>query len=542
MFKLTCRYFKLKYLSRCMSSIPKSAPLNYKIGDKPTNEILDKINLIKTNTVIIPHIINGNYLYNTPSAEQLCPYDNSVVAKYHRFESKLNPLIDSEANKFKHSNQWNICKQEERNNIILKASELIDKKYRPDLMAATIVGQGKTAYEADIDINELVDFLRFNVYYIENIVKRQPESYPDEYNIMEYNPHPGFVASITPFNFTAIGGHLVTAPLLCGNNVIWKPSDNAILSNYYVCKALYEAGVPQENLTFILSEPEVFANAVLSQPNMSAVAFTGSSNILRKIIHQIGLNINAYDTFPKVIGEGGGKNFHLALPDSDPDFVAKETIQSAFGYSGQKCSACSRFYIPKSREHEFIDALVEHTKKIVVGSPEEEGTFMSALISNSATNRINNFVEKHIINYKIFNHKILYNVNKNNQYFYPLIIKSYSSNSIFMRDELFAPILTIYVYNDTNYTELAQMIGLTTKYGLTGSIFTNDEHIKNELILAFRNYTGNFYINTKSTGSMVGRQPFGGGRASGTNDKAGSEYFLHRFINHRSLKFNIKNN
>jgi len=528
---------------RFMSSLPRSVPMTVAVGDRPTSEVQEHIDYLRTSTHTVPMNVGGEWKNFNPNAKQACPYDKSTVALYNRSRSndELNNILDDDFKRYDGFHQWSRASQEYRNSVFRDAADLIDTKYRAKITAATIYGQAKTPYEAEIDVNELVDFARFDVAFMERIVKEQPESYKEEseYNVVEYNSLPGFVASITPFNFTAIGGHLALAPLLAGNNVVWKPSDNAVLSNYYVAQAFIEAGVPQDAFSFVTVDPEVFRNVVMNRNNISALAFTGSSKVLEQLYYYIASRIHKYDTFPRIIGETGGKNFHLVLPDADPEYAASETVKSAFGYSGQKCSACSRLYIPKSLENDVIDHLVRMTKELKFGSPED-GVFSSALINDTASERIRDFLATEIENGDydmIYGEKddVLSNIIK------PKIILSKNPYSELMTKELFAPILGIHVYDDTNpnWTRIAKMVR-HTPYGLTGSIFTSDEELRDILTYEFRNVTGNFYVNTKSTGSMVGRQPFGGGRKSGTNDKAGSMSFMHRFLNQRTIKYNIE--
>lgn len=528
---------------RYISTLPRSVPMTVSVGDKPTIDVQEHINSLRTSTITVPMNVGGEWKHFDPNAAQACPYDGSTVSLYSRVQGndELKNILDDDFNRYNGFHQWSRASQEYRNSVFRDAADLIDTKYRAKITAATIYGQAKTPYEAEIDVNELVDFARFDVAFMEQIVKEQPVSYKEEseYNVIEYNSLPGFVASITPFNFTAIAGHLALAPLLAGNNVVWKPSDNAVLSNYYIAQAFIEAGVPQDAFSFVTSDPEIFRNIVMNRKNMSALAFTGSSMVFEQLYHYIASRIHHYDTFPRIIGETGGKNFHLVLPDADPEYVASETVKSAFGYSGQKCSACSRLYIPKSLQQDIIAHLVRMIKGLKFGSPED-GVYASTLINNTAAKRTRNFLNTEI---KTGDYTVLYDENDDTMtnMVTPKIIVSKNPYSELMTKELFAPILGVHIYDDTNpnWPRIAKMIR-HTPYGLTGSIFTTDEELRDSLIYEFRNTTGNFYVNVQSTGSMVGRQPFGGGRKSGTNDKAGSMMFMHRFLNLRTIKYNIE--
>jgi len=375
---------------------------------------------------------------------------------------------------------------------------------------------------------------------MQKITAVQPLSDPkrSEKNTVLYDPLQGFVASITPFNFTAIGGHLALAPLLTGNNVIWKPSENAVLSNYLIAEAFYEAGIPHSALQFITCDPCVFASRVLSHSDLGAVAFTGSSQVLDKIFSSVYSdgNIGGRSYYPRIIGESGGKNFHLVLPDANPEYVAEQTILSAFEYSGQKCSACSRLYLPESRADEFLSVLKEKTHRMVrLGPADQGGVFTSALINEASAMRINDFLSLQDDYTTVYEHHMRFPFQG------PVILKTDHHRSELMTKEFFAPILGVYVYPDflvhgDKLPGFVDEIGKVTPYGLTGSIFSNDIEKITALVRHLRPYAGNLYINCKSTGSIVGYQPFGGGRKSGTNDKAGFGSFLTRFTNQRTIR------
>jgi len=447
-----------------------------------------------------------------------------------------NNGINNYFNNYKKSkSQWEKYSFNDKKDIFLKTADLIENKYYDKMLAYTILGQNKTIYEAEIDaICELVDFLRFNVYYAEEIMKKQPIQTRDIMNISEYNSLNGFVASITPFNFTAIGGNLASAPLLFGNSVLWKPSDNAMLSNHLFYEIMIEAGLPEGVLNFCPMEPNMFLQRVTDQPDLSLALFTGSSNVLDKIYYNIGKNISQYNNYPRIVGESGGKNYHFIGPYNDKvlrnliDAVLK-TVHSSFDYSGQKCSACSIVYVPEK----YLESFIKKVKGAVLTYNKIKSNY--GVINNKSFEKL-----KSIINHLKDEEEIEFicdgdiTTENNSYYVGPHVLLCRNHDKILFDKEFFGPILAIYPYKDLD--DAMDKCLNTNNYALTGAIFSDDETFIKKATREMAPKTGNFYINDKSTGSVVGQQPFGGSGKSGTNDKAGDMNLLYRMFNQRNIK------
>jgi 1-pyrroline-5-carboxylate dehydrogenase len=438
---------------------------------------------------------------------------------------------------------WESLPFADRAAVFLKAADLISTKYRYELMAATILGQGKNAWQAEIDAAaELVDFLRFNVKYAEELYSQQPPfNSAGVWNRLEYRALEGFVYAISPFNFTAIGGNLPGAPALMGNVVIWKPSPSAVASNYLIHQIFLEAGMPPGVIQFVPGDAEEVTKVVLGHPQFAALHYTGSTAVFRKLYGKIagGVAEGKYKSYPRIVGETGGKNFHLIHRSTDISNAVVNTIRGAFEYQGQKCSACSRAYVPASIWNEFKSQIVSETEKLKVGPPEDFGNFIGAVIHEASFKKLSKVIDD------AKNDKDLelitggkYDASKG-YFIHPTIYVAKTSSHPNLSTEFFGPILTIYVYDDsspTAFEDICKTVDQTSEYGLTGSVFATDRAAVRYAEEALRNSAGNFYINCKSTGAVVGQQPFGGGRASGTNDKAGSANLLSRFVSLRSIK------
>lgn len=427
--------------------------------------------------------------------------------------------------------------------VFLKAADLISTKYRYEIMAATMLGQGKNAWQAEIDAAaELCDFLRFNVQYAEELYAQQPEhNSPTVWNRLEYRPLEGFVYAITPFNFTAIAGNLPGLPALLGNVVVWKPSDYAIASNWLVYKIFIEAGLPKDVIQFIPGEPEEITKIALGHRQFAALHYTGSTAVFRKLYGQIGEGIaeGRYVGYPRIVGETGGKNFHIIHPSADLDNAAVQTVRGAFEFQGQKCSATSRVYVPKSAWPEFKQKLVEKTEQLKVGVPWEPQNFIGPVIHPASFSKLSGAIDKAKNDSEL---ELVTGGSYDNSKGYfvkPTIYRTTNPAHPYLRAEFFGPILTAYVYDDSKpdgFAKACELVDSTTEYGLTGSVFASDRTAVRAAEEALRNSAGNFYINCKSTGAVVGQQPFGGARASGTNDKAGSAAIMGRFVNMRTMK------
>lgn len=412
-------------------------------------------------------------------------------------------------------------------------------------MAATMLGQGKNAWQAEIDsAAELIDFLRFNVQYAEELYAQQPaHNSPGVWNRVEYRPLEGFVYAVTPFNFTAIAGNLPGAPALMGNVVIWKPSDSAIASNWLLYNILLEAGLPKNVIQFVPGNPEEVTKVVLAHKKFAALHYTGSTAVFRKLYGAISTGVaeGKYQGYPRIVGETGGKNFHLIHSSADIENAAVQTVRGAFEYQGQKCSATSRAYVPKSVWPQFKERLVAETSALSVGPPTNHGNFIGPVIHAGSFNKLSGVIDAAKDDKEL---ELLVGGKHDNStgyYIHPTVYLTTNPEHHLLSSELFGPILTIHVYDDTTspvqaFESACELVDRTSEYGLTGSIFAADRAAIRYAEDALRNSAGNFYINCKSTGAVVGQQPFGGARASGTNDKAGSMNILTRFVSVRSIK------
>ncbi|KIW91261.1 1-pyrroline-5-carboxylate dehydrogenase [Cladophialophora bantiana CBS 173.52] len=490
----------------------------------------------------IPLVVSGKAVKTSSLLTQNSPSSHTTaVAKYSNASTEdVNNAIEGA---LAAKPAWESLPFADRAAVFLKAADLISKKYRYELMAATMLGQGKNAWQAEIDAAaELIDFLRFNVRYAEELYAQQPPyNSPGVWNRVEYRPLEGFVYAISPFNFTAIGGNLPGAPALMGNVVIWKPSPSAIASNYLVHQILMEAGLPAGVIQFVPGDAEEVTKAVLSHKQFAALHYTGSTAVFRKLYGQIGQGIaeGRYRGYPRIVGETGGKNFHLVHNSADITNAVVQTIRGAFEYQGQKCSACSRLYVPSSIWPEFKTKLVQETEKLKVGPPEDFGNFIGPVIHEASFKKLSGVIDAA----KDDNSLELLTGGKYDSskgwYVHPTIYLAKDPGHQNFSTEFFGPILTVYVYDDTTpdaFEKACTLVDGTSEYGLTGAVFAQDRAAIRYAEEALRNAAGNYYINCKSTGAVVGQQPFGGARASGTNDKAGSAAILSRFVSMRSMK------
>lgn len=434
--------------------------------------------------------------------------------------------------------QWETMSFSDRAAIFLKAADLLSGPYRYKVMAAAMLGQGKTIWQAEIDAAaELADFWRFNCTYAEQIYAEQPPKHaPGTWNRVEYRALEGFVVAISPFNFTAIGGNLCSAPALMGNVVLWKPSASAILSNYLVHEILMEAGLPPGVIQFVPGPATETVHLLLEQPDLAGVHFTGSTEVFKKIWRQIGNNIDIYKSYPRLVGETGGKNFHFIHESAHLANAVHNTIRAAFEYQGQKCSACSRLYVPDSIWPAFREMLVSETAKIKVGGVDDLSVFCGPLINRAAFNKVRSYIDfartsadaEILVGGKYDDSK--------GYFVEPTIILTKDPTFKTMQEEIFGPVLTVFVYPAREYQKCMEEVATASTYALTGSLFAKDRAVIAQGSAILRHAAGNFYINDKSTGAVVGQQPFGGSRQSGTNDKAGSALNLYRWISPRAIK------
>jgi 1-pyrroline-5-carboxylate dehydrogenase len=510
--------------------------LNYAQGSPERKALENEIGRQKARVVEIPSIIGGKEVRTGNTIQITMPQDkNHVLAICHLAgEKEVEMAIEAALDAHK---QWATVSWVERASITLKAAELIAKKHRYLINAATMLGQGKNAFQAEIDsVCETIDFIRFNAHFISDIYNDQPHSETGQLNRLEYRPLEGFVFAVSPFNFTAIASNLVLSPAVVGNTVVWKPATTSVLSNYYLMKIFMEAGIPAGVINFVPGNGSVVGNVALNDKNLAGVHFTGGNPTFNHIWKTIANNIENYRSYPRVVGETGGKDFVFVHASADANEVATALVRGAFEYQGQKCSAASRAYIPQSLWEPIKGCLENHLKRVKVGNPEDFGNFVNAVIDEKSFDNIMQYIQKAKESAVA---KILFggNGDKSVGYFIePTVVLTQDPHFITMEEEIFGPVLTIYVYPDEKFEETLAVCDNTSPYGLTGAIFSNDRYAIVKACAALRYAAGNFYMNDKPSGAVVGQQPFGGSRQSGTNDKAGSHLNLLRWINPRTIK------
>ena len=486
-------------------------------------------------TVDVPMYINGKEVRTGNTRNMTPPHDHKhVVGQYHIGEQKhVQEAIDTA---LEARTQWAAMPWEQRAAIFLKAAELLAGPYRAKINAATMIAQSKTIHQAEIDAAcEFIDFLRFNVSYMQEIYEQQPESAEGIWNRVEYRPLEGFVYAITPFNFTAIAGNLPASAAMMGNVVVWKPSDSQIFSAKVNIDVFAEAGLPAGVINVVFGDPVMVSNTVLASPDFSGLHFTGSTSVFKALWKQIGNQIETYKTYPRIVGETGGKDFIIAHPTANPQQVATAMVRGAFEFQGQKCSAASRTYLPKSIAQEVLDLVKKDVASMKApGSPEDMGNFVTAVIHEGSFDKLASYIDQAKADADVV---IGGDYDKSKGYFIsPTVILTTNPHYKTMETELFGPVLTVYVYEDAAWKETLKLVDATSEYALTGAVISTDRYAITEATEALQNCAGNFYINDKPTGAVVGQQPFGGARASGTNDKAGSAQNLLRWVSPRLIK------
>ncbi|APZ46495.1 1-pyrroline-5-carboxylate dehydrogenase [Polaribacter reichenbachii] len=487
-------------------------------------------------SVDIPMHINGAEVRTGITKNVTPPHDHQhVVGQYHTAEKKhIDEAIETA---LAARQAWSSVSWMERASIFLKAAELLAGPYRAKMNAATMIAQSKNVHQAEIDAAcEMIDFFRFNVQYMTDIFKDQPASAPGIWNRVEYRPLEGFVYAISPFNFTSIAANLPAAAALMGNVVVWKPSDHQAYSAQVIVDLFKEAGLPDGVINVVYGDPVMISDTCLSSPDFSGLHFTGSTFVFKELWKQIGANIHTYKTYPRIVGETGGKDFIWAHNSANPLQVATGITRGAFEYQGQKCSAASRAYIPTSIWGDVKEHLIAQTSELKMGSPENPDNFINAVIHEGSFDKIAKYIDeaKADDNAEII---IGGNYDKSVGYFIePTVILAKSPTFSTMTTELFGPVMTVYVYEDAEWEASLKLVDESTEYALTGAIFSTDRYIVEQASKALENAAGNFYINDKPTGAVVGQQPFGGARASGTNDKAGSAQNLLRWTSVRLIK------
>ncbi len=487
----------------------------------------------------VPLYIGGKEVYTGKTKNITPPHDHQhIIGKYHKASKEdVQNAIDSA---LAAREKWANMDWQDRVSIFLKAADLLSGPYRAKMNAMTMIGQSKTVYQAEIDaVAELADFWRFNAKYLQKIYAEQPASAPEVWNRMEYRPLEGFVYAVTPFNFTSIAGNLPTSPAMAGNVVVWKPSSTQMYSAKMIMEILKEAGLPDGVINMVAGSATMITEQVLGSPDFAGIHFTGSTDVFQYLWKKIGENIGQYKTYPRIVGETGGKDFVWMYHDADPQAVATALTRGAFEYQGQKCSAASRAYIPESKWDEVYKALKEQIESIKMGSPDDFTNFMTAVISKSAFNKITGYIDQAK---KDEEAEVIigggYDDSKG-YFIEPTVILTKDPHYVTMEEELFGPVLTVYVYKDDQWRDSLDLVDKTSPYGLTGAIFAKDRNVIVEASKKLENAAGNFYINDKPTGAVVNQQPFGGARGSGTNDKAGSMWNLIRWMSVRSIKENF---
>lgn len=509
---------------------------SYAPGSPERESVLAAYNAMWNTTVDVPLYINGQDVPTGNTKTMSAPHDHQhVVGTYHLAEK--SHVTDAISTALEARKTWSQLPWEQRAGIFLKAAELIAGPYRAKINAATMIAQSKTVHQAEIDAAcELIDFLRFNVQFMTDIYHEQPESTSDAWNRLEYRPLEGFVYAVTPFNFTAIAGNLPACMAMMGNVVVWKPSDSQIFSAKVIMDVFEEAGVPPGVINVVFGDPVMITDTVMDSPDFSGLHFTGSTFIFKELWKKIGNNIHHYKTYPRIVGETGGKDFIVAHKSANPIQVATAISRGAFEFQGQKCSAASRAYVPSNLWSDVKDRVIKDVKSFKMGSPEDLENFVTAVIHEGSFDKLAKYIDqaKNDSDAEII---VGGNYDKSKGYFIePTVIVTTNPKYTTMCTELFGPVITIYVYDENDYSATLKLVDDTSEYALTGAILAKDRYAIEEATTALQNCAGNFYINDKPTGAVVGQQPFGGARASGTNDKAGSALNLLRWVSPRMIK------
>ena len=517
--------------------LPANEPvLNYAPGSPERESLKIALNELKSKKADIPMYIGSEEVRTGNKIEIRPPHEKAhLLGIFHKGDaSHVKKAINAA---LKAKDKWANMSWENRANIFLKAADLIATKYRPYMCATTMLGQSKNAYQAEIDAAcELIDFLRFNVHFLSEIYSQQPINSPGVNNRMEYRPLEGFVVAITPFNFTAIGGNLPTSPAMCGNVVIWKCANTQVYSAQMFMRILKEAGLPDGVINLVFADGPVLGDVCFNHPDFAGIHFTGSTGVFNAMWKHIGENTKIYKSYPRIVGETGGKDYVLAHKSADVDVLVTALCRGAFEYQGQKCSAASRAYIPSNIAAQVKKKLVAEIKTMKMGTVEDFTNFINAVIDEKSFDQLEGYIRqvKKDKSVKIWTGG---KCDKTNGYFIePTVIEVSDPRYFTMCDELFGPILTVFVYDENKFEDAIRLVDNTSPYALTGSIIAQDRNAIELATKKLTNSAGNFYINDKPTGAVVGQQPFGGARGSGTNDKAGSIINLYRWLSARTIK------
>jgi 1-pyrroline-5-carboxylate dehydrogenase len=526
-------------MSNAFFTVPKAVnePVkSYKKGSPEREELLATYAKMKKETLDIPMYINGEEVRTGNTSTMHPPHDHKhLLGTYHKAEkSNVDQAIETA---LAAKQEWADTPWEHRAAIFLKAAELLAGPFRARMNASTMLAQSKNVFQAEIDAAcEMIDFFRFNAEFMTEVYQNQPESAPGIWNRMEYRPLEGFVYAITPFNFTSIAANLCAAPAMMGNVVVWKPSDHQIYSAKVIVDLFKAAGLPDGVINVVYGDPVMITDTVMNHREFSGLHFTGSTHVFKQLWKTIGTNIENYKTYPRIVGETGGKDFIWAHPSANALEVATAITRGAFEYQGQKCSAASRAYVPQSMWADVKQKLEQDSASMKMGDPEDPSNFVNAVIHEGSFDKITSYIDaaKNSSDAEIV---VGGNYDKSKGYFIePTVIVTSDAKYSTMCTELFGPVITIYVYEDEEWESILKTIDETSDYALTGAIFSGDRYAINTAAKALENSAGNFYINDKPTGAVVGQQPFGGARGSGTNDKAGSVWNLLRWVSNRTIK------
>ena len=516
---------------------PANEPVKEYRPGSPERAALEKELERQSNEVVeIPIIIGGKEIRTGDMGEVVMPHNHEhVIARYHKVgEKEVNMAIEAA---MKAKKDWENTPWIERASIMARIGQLLATKYRARINASCMLGQSKNAFQAEIDSAcETIDFFRFNNYYAGNLYSEQPSSTPDQLNRIEYRPLEGFIMAVTPFNFTSIASNLNMTPALMGNTTIWKPSTTALLSNYHLMQIAMEAGLPAGVVNFLPGQGSLIGNIALNNPNLAGIHFTGSTATFQGLWRTVGMNISNYRSYPRLVGETGGKDFIFAHSSADPREVACAIVRGAFEFQGQKCSAASRAYIPASLWNEVKQTVGEMLETIKMGDVCDFTNYVNAVIDEASFDNCKGYIDRAKASEEA---EIVFggNCDKSVGYFVePTVILAKNPRYESMAQEIFGPIITIYVYEDKDYEQTLELCDTTSPYALTGAIFVNELKARQLADEKLKYSAGNFYINDKPTGAVVGCQPFGGSRASGTNDKAGGLWNLIRWTNPRAIK------
>lgn len=507
---------------------------SYAPGSPEKAELKKRLASMAGERVEIPIIVGGREIRSGDLSQSVMPHDHRhVLADWHRASPDIVRQAIWAAKEA--SLEWANWSWEDRAAVFLRAAELLTTTWRQTVNAATMLGQSKTVFQAEIDAAcELIDFWRFNPAYAQQLYDEQPLSSNTMWNQLDYRPLEGFVYAVTPFNFTSIAGNLPTAPALMGNTVVWKPAGSAMLSAYYIMRLLEAAGLPPGVINLVPGDAAAISNVALSHRDLAGVHFTGSTGVFNTMWQTIGSDMSRYATYPRIVGETGGKDFILAHASADPQALAVAIARGGFEYQGQKCSAASRVYVPRSLWTDVRDRVVGIIEELGVGDVTDFRNFMGAVIDERAFGKISEYVSDAKRNAKVITGGKV--DGKDGYFIHPTLVETTDPGHRLLCEEIFGPVVTVHVYDDARWAETLRIVDTTSPYALTGAVFANDRRAVREAMFGLRNAAGNFYVNDKPTGAVVGQQPFGGARGSGTNDKAGSKLNLVRWVSARSIK------